>query len=238
MDLRRLTLAEFHDAIRAQGVPRVNVAAKCPMCGTVQSMADLIAAGAGSTEDEVEKYMGFSCVGRFTNAGPHRRGMPPGRGCDWTLGGLFTIHKLEVVTPDDERHPRFELATPEEAQAHLRGEPQKFTPVRIQLQRTKGWTMPANTVKVDRSTKWGNPWTAANSGRIDPALKFACETAPRLNLSELRGKNLACWCKPGAPCHADVLLELANTPTETTPSRPHVDEPHLDLPIVNIPLPA
>lgn len=31
-------------------------------------------------------------------------------------------------------------------------------------------------------------------------------SAPR---QELRGKNLACWCKDG-PCHADVLLELAN----------------------------
>jgi hypothetical protein len=30
--------------------------------------------------------------------------------------------------------------------------------------------------------------------------------------SELRGKNLACWCKPDQPCHADVLLELANDP--------------------------
>ena len=29
-------------------------------------------------------------------------------------------------------------------------------------------------------------------------------------LPELRGKNLACWCKPGTPCHTDVLLELAN----------------------------
>lgn len=28
--------------------------------------------------------------------------------------------------------------------------------------------------------------------------------------AELRGKNLACWCKPGEPCHADVLLEIAN----------------------------
>lgn len=27
---------------------------------------------------------------------------------------------------------------------------------------------------------------------------------------ELRGKNLACWCKPGDLCHADVLLEIAN----------------------------
>jgi len=27
---------------------------------------------------------------------------------------------------------------------------------------------------------------------------------------ELRGKNLACWCKPDDPCHADVLLAIAN----------------------------
>lgn len=29
-------------------------------------------------------------------------------------------------------------------------------------------------------------------------------------IHELRGKNLACWCKLGDPCHADVLLDLAN----------------------------
>jgi hypothetical protein len=29
-------------------------------------------------------------------------------------------------------------------------------------------------------------------------------------LGELRGKNLACWCPLDQPCHADVLLELAN----------------------------
>lgn len=29
-------------------------------------------------------------------------------------------------------------------------------------------------------------------------------------LPELRGRSLACWCKPGCPCHADVLLEIAN----------------------------
>jgi hypothetical protein len=27
----------------------------------------------------------------------------------------------------------------------------------------------------------------------------------------LRGKDLACWCAEGAPCHADVLLEVANS---------------------------
>ncbi|HEX5183627.1 MAG TPA: DUF4326 domain-containing protein [Allosphingosinicella sp.] len=31
-------------------------------------------------------------------------------------------------------------------------------------------------------------------------------------MPELRGKNLACWCRLDAPCHADVLLELANRP--------------------------
>lgn len=33
----------------------------------------------------------------------------------------------------------------------------------------------------------------------------------RLNLSELCGKDLACWCPLDKPCHADVLLELANS---------------------------
>lgn len=27
---------------------------------------------------------------------------------------------------------------------------------------------------------------------------------------ELRGKDLACWCRHDQPCHADALLELAN----------------------------
>ena len=31
-----------------------------------------------------------------------------------------------------------------------------------------------------------------------------------LYLAPLRGKNLACWCPLDQPCHADVLLELAN----------------------------
>lgn len=31
-------------------------------------------------------------------------------------------------------------------------------------------------------------------------------------LGPLQGKNLACWCQPGRPCHADVLIELANRP--------------------------
>lgn len=30
------------------------------------------------------------------------------------------------------------------------------------------------------------------------------------NIRELRGKDLCCWCAADRPCHADILLELAN----------------------------
>ena len=39
---------------------------------------------------------------------------------------------------------------------------------------------------------------------------FLDKTAGHLNIAELRGKNLMCWCAIGPPCHADVLLEIAN----------------------------
>lgn len=98
---------------------------------------------------------------------------------------------------------------------------------RIQLSRTKGWRMPPNTVKVDRSTRWGNPWAVGNVGPwgrtaadassavglfrdmlSDPQLREG--TRYPQDVSPLRGKNLACWCALDQPCHADVLLELAN----------------------------
>lgn len=129
--------------------------------------------------------------------------------------------------------------------------------------------MPAGAVKVDRTTRWGNPfdfrapdhcWTALalgcrgdKAGRIEASVKAyrawidppdgkrtvstefqvvmtasavldgdrgSVPVGPKVSagmapaLAEirehLRGKSLACWCAPGAPCHADVLLELAN----------------------------
>lgn len=116
--METMTLAEFRAALKRQGVPsHENFAFKCPMCGTVQSGADLIKAGAGETFDDVEKYLAFSCIGCFTGA--PKKGESTGRGCNWTLGGLFRTHKLEVVTEDGEHHPRFALATAEEAQAHM-----------------------------------------------------------------------------------------------------------------------
>jgi hypothetical protein len=84
--------------------------------------------------------------------------------------------------------------------------------------------MPPNTVKVDRSTKWGNPFTiksarAAGFRGSDADLAHMCVAEFRQFLgafrldelrASLRGKNLACWCPLDQPCHADVLLEIAN----------------------------
>lgn len=118
--MKTMTVQEFHEALKGQGVPeRADLAFVCPMCGTVQSARDLIAAGAGLDFAGVERFLAFSCVGRWTDAGPPRRQLD-GRPCNWTLGGLLSLHRLEVVDADGVRHPRFDLATPEQAQAHAR----------------------------------------------------------------------------------------------------------------------
>lgn len=117
--MKTMTLQEWLDALKAQGVPKEHMAMKCPCCGTIQSAADLIKADAGTSFDDVQGFLGFSCIGRFTGAGQHKKGEPAGRGCNWTLGGLFHLHELEVITEDGEHHPRFELASPEEARGHM-----------------------------------------------------------------------------------------------------------------------
>lgn len=42
---------------------------------------------------------------------------------------------------------------------------------------------------------------------------------------ELAGRNLACWCPLSQPCHADVLLEIANAPTNTAGARAAGESP-------------
>ncbi|HEY7083447.1 MAG TPA: DUF4326 domain-containing protein [Hyphomicrobiaceae bacterium] len=110
-------------------------------------------------------------------------------------------------------------------------------PRRVQLRRTRGWRMPANTVKVDRTTRFGNPFSIEGYGRDKAVALYrawitderggppiaskllrdleARRTEVISALPSLRGKNLACWCplpQPGKPdiCHAALLLELAN----------------------------
>lgn len=107
-------------------------------------------------------------------------------------------------------------------------------PARLQLSRRRDARLPEDAVKVDRSTVWGNPFLASEptqemraSGARTAAEAFRLwleghaalrKVVPHRRvlimsrLGELRGKPLACWCRPGAPCHADVLLDLANKP--------------------------
>lgn len=122
-------------------------------------------------------------------------------------------------------------------------------PRRIQLRRTRGWQMPADTVKVDRTTRWGNPYDVREYGSelalhlfestacgcwskvaihgvdeetLVQAHAAHCAWLRRLGgnpveraQTELRGRNLACWCPLPAlgeddECHAAILLRIAN----------------------------
>jgi len=113
----------------------------------------------------------------------------------------------------------------------------RLVPRRVQLRRSKGWRMPDNTVKVDRSTRYGNPFRVGDPGIADVRASIKCfEQAlrngeltrgkvdspfdPEHLRDALRGKNLACWCPLDAPCHADVLLQIANSPSKTPRSKP------------------
>lgn len=73
---------------------------------------------------------------------------------------------------------------------------------------------PPNTVYVGRPSKWGNPFAIGVHGDRANVIRMYREWAmktPRImeEVGELKGKDLVCWCAP-LPCHADVLLELAN----------------------------
>ena len=85
-------------------------------------------------------------------------------------------------------------------------------PDRIQRKRTKDWKMPVNAIYVGRPTRWGNPFADQDNAELVRQFRYNCLT-PELICSvrsELKGKDLACWCPLDQPCHADVLLKIAN----------------------------
>ena len=105
--------------------------------------------------------------------------------------------------------------------------------------------MPPNTVKVDRTTQWGNPYVIGEPVDLNCARRWGFElkhtdrqavdrfdavelfhsllvfddAARGAIRRELAGKNLACWCPLGEPCHAEVLLRIANS-TDPTGAEP------------------
>lgn len=109
-------------------------------------------------------------------------------------------------------------------------------PERVRMTRAQGgWRhLHPDAVIVDRTTRWANPWRIGEPGieNAEEAVRrfrsavlgfwsggFFCKPQAHpesyigkiiRDIDELRGRDLACWCPLDAPCHADVLLELAN----------------------------
>jgi len=112
-------------------------------------------------------------------------------------------------------------------------------PQRIVLSRRAGFDLQAISQalnglpaqSVARPGPWGNPFTIAEVmaetgldkdaaqaeavGRYGRWVKGELDgpklPPPREKVrAELAGRNLACWCREGSPCHVDTLLRLAN----------------------------
>lgn len=125
-------------------------------------------------------------------------------------------------------------------------------PKRIQLSRAKGAKLPFGAVKVDRTTRFGNPyrigepvdmkqarrwgWNISPKGK-NHVCKTAAEAVGKFRhalfwdsavhddiRAALGGKDLACWCDLDAPCHADALIEIANsTVADVAMKQEHID---------------
>lgn len=112
-------------------------------------------------------------------------------------------------------------------------------PVRLQLSRSKGFNLQETSratnglaaIPVARPGKWGNPFTSAEvlaAGQAATVREARAMTIERFrawietpsddprraallaDIGSLKGHNLACWCSLDGPCHAAILLDLAN----------------------------
>lgn len=111
-------------------------------------------------------------------------------------------------------------------------------PERVQMSRQHPWKSEhPDAIKVDRTTRWGNPFRVGKPIRVwyqtrlmlitpedtskavdwfrlwlSGAVRVTGKKPPTRDeiLAELGGHDLACWCAATAKCHADVLLGVAN----------------------------
>lgn len=104
---------------------------------------------------------------------------------------------------------------------------------RFRLSRAKGWKMPAGSVSCARPGRWGNPFVVGRDGTREQCVakfmalskgfiafterhvsvddQIAFYRRIRRSVDQLKGLNLGCWCAlDGRPCHADILIALAN----------------------------
>jgi hypothetical protein len=108
-------------------------------------------------------------------------------------------------------------------------------PIGIQRKRDKGWKMPPKTISVTRPGLWGNHHRVGADDCGDALTAVLRYESDLLNMvsrdskgtpllhriSELKGWNLACYCKMGDPCHRDILLQYAN-PVQSTKEQVNV----------------
>jgi hypothetical protein len=88
----------------------------------------------------------------------------------------------------------------------------------VQLRRTAGWRKPAGAIVVARPSRWGNPFVVGRDGDRAECVALYRRALERGELpftvddvrQGLAGRDLACWCPADEPCHADVLLDVAN----------------------------
>lgn len=105
-------------------------------------------------------------------------------------------------------------------------------PKRVQMTRQRPWRSEhPDAVIVARPSKWGNPWRVGDHCEVAWPYRAERQTVREMTITpvlavelyrqaftpdaeeirrEMAGRDLACWCPLDQPCHADVLLELAN----------------------------
>jgi hypothetical protein len=81
------------------------------------------------------------------------------------------------------------------------------------VQKKFGVELPSNVIYVGRPSKWGNPFKIGKHGtREEVVAKYETWLQNKLAedyafLSELKGHDIACWCKPEELCHADIIMK-------------------------------
>lgn len=130
------------------------------------------------------------------------RAKPERTACGYVIGGkIIVTDKRAAITCDRCKH---------------RVPSSVMKPIAVQMSRAREARLPPHTRVVARPTRWGNPYIVGVHGDAGECVKLfermvmsnaALQQEIKLHL---RGFNLACWCKPGCPCHRDVLLRVAN----------------------------
>ena len=75
--------------------------------------------------------------------------------------------------------------------------------------------IPPNAIYVGRPSKWGNPYKITKYKNRETVIHQYYDwlldqtSTGKLDVEELRGRDLVCWCTP-EKCHADILLRIAN----------------------------